>query len=136
MVKTSLLTLNDANLTGNYDVLHAKMAKPFRDRFGAEVLKRGFKSFAGHHIDVIASKPIISTSEPEIKWNGALLLRGYFDTTPSRLTYELEFAVSEGEWKLITLDVKVEGGATEATAGLLPHATADFFVAGKVRQGE
>ena len=29
MVKTSLLTLNDANLTGNYDVMHAKMPRHF-----------------------------------------------------------------------------------------------------------
>lgn len=132
MVKTSLLTLNDANLTGNYDVLHAKMAKVFRDKFGAEVLKQGFKSFAGHHIDAIAAKPIVPTSQPMINRSGALMLRGYFDTTPSRLTYELDFAVSEGEWKLINVDVKVEGGSTDAAAGLFTHAAGDFSAAGSV----
>ncbi|MFZ2154571.1 MAG: hypothetical protein WAV72_00405, partial [Bradyrhizobium sp.] len=43
MVKTSLLTFNDANLTGNYAVMYAKMAKPFRDRFTADTLKQAFK---------------------------------------------------------------------------------------------
>jgi hypothetical protein len=132
MVKTSLLTLNDANLTGNYDVLHAKMARAFRDKFGAEVLEQAFKSFAGHHIDVIAAKPIVSTSEAEINGNGVLMLRGYFDTAPSRLSYQLDFAVSEGEWKLIKMDVKVKGPPTSDAGSFLSHATGDFSAAGSV----
>lgn len=127
MVKTSLLTLNDANLTGDYNVLYAKMAKPFRDRFSAETLQRAFRSFVGHHIDVIAGMPIVATSEPSIDDNGALHLRGYFDTTPSRLSYELDYAVSEGEWKLIAIDVKVRStGASAAETDLIAHAAADL----------
>ncbi len=128
LVKTSLLTLNDANLTGNFDVLYAKMGKPFRDRFGADALKQAFKGFAGRHIDAIAAMPIVQTSPPRLGGNGGLMLRGYFDTTPSRLLYELDFAPSEGEWKLIAIDVKVrsqavsEAGATE----LVAHAAADM----------
>ncbi len=127
MVKTSLLTLNDANLTGNYDVLYAKMAKPFRDRFSAETLKRAFQSFAGHHIDAIAGMAIVPTDKPAIDDKGALLLRGYFDTAPSRLSYELDYAVSEGEWKLIAIDVKVRAIASNASAAdLVAHAAADL----------
>ena len=66
LVKTSLLTLNDANLTGNYTVMHAKMAKVFRDRFTVENLKQGFKVFAGQHMDLIAAKPIVPSSEAKI----------------------------------------------------------------------
>lgn len=127
MVKTSLLTLNDANLTGNYNVLYAKMARPFRERFSSDTLKQAFKSFAGHHIDALAGMPIVSISEPRIDTNGILLLRGYFDTTPSRLSYELDFAVSEGEWKLIAIDVKVRSTATSASAtDLVARAAADM----------
>jgi len=39
LIKTSMLTLNDANLTGNYTVLHAKLAKPFRDQFSPDRLR-------------------------------------------------------------------------------------------------
>ncbi len=126
MVKTSLLTLNDANLTGNYDVLYAKMAKRFRERFTAETLKEAFKSFAGHHIDAIAGMAIVPASNPEIDDYGALHLRGYFDTTPSRLSYELDYTVSEGEWKLIAIDVKVRSVSTNASAtDLVAHTAAD-----------
>ena len=132
MVKTTLLTLNDANLTGNYDVLFAKMAKPFRDRFTADVLKEAFKSFAGHHIDAIAAMPIVASGKPEIGRRGELVLRGYFDTTPSRLSYQLDFAVSEGEWKPVAIDVKVKGpSASDAGAvDLLARAAADLAGSG------
>jgi len=33
LIKVTLLTFNDANVTGNYTVLHAKLSKPFRDQF-------------------------------------------------------------------------------------------------------
>ena len=133
MVKTSLLTFNDANLTGNYAVMYAKMAKPFRDRFTADTLKQAFKVFAGKHVDTIAAKPIIPTSPAKFASNGSLMLRGYFDTTPSRLSYELDFAVSEGELKLVAIDVKVRDPSTSDAGGadLLTHAASDFSAAGK-----
>ena len=51
LIKTSLLTLNDANLTGNYTVLHAKLAKPFREQFSPDRLKQVFKAFADQKAD-------------------------------------------------------------------------------------
>lgn len=128
MVKTTLLTLNDANLTGNYAVLFAKMAKPFRERFSTDTLMQAFKSFAGHHIDVIAAMPIVVSSDARIGNNGSLMLRGYFDTAPSRLSYQLDFAISEGEWKAIAIDVKVKDQSTSAAApiDLLGRAAADY----------
>jgi hypothetical protein len=133
MVKTSLLTFNDANLTGNYAVMHARMAKPFREKFSADTLKQAFKAFAGHHIDIVAARPIVPTEEARIAGNGTLMLRGYFDTTPSRLSYELDFAASEGEWKLIRIDVKVKGPSTSdaGAIGVLTHAASDFSGADK-----
>jgi hypothetical protein len=110
LIKTSLLTLNDANLSGNYAVLHDKLAKPFREQFSPERLKQVFKTFADQHVDwgLIAAKPPIATAEPQIDNRGALLLRGYFDTRPSRLNYELDFLPSEGEWKPIKLIVDIK----------------------------
>ena len=63
LVKVTLLTFNDANVTGNYTVLHAKLSKPFRDQFSPARLKEVFKSFSDNNIDfdIIAAKmPIAS----------------------------------------------------------------------------
>lgn len=107
LIKTALLTLNDANITGNYAVLHAKLSKPFREQFSPDKLKQVFKSFADQKADwgIIAAKPPVATAEATIDKRGALLLRGYFDTSPSRVSYELDFVPSEGEWKPLMLHV-------------------------------
>src|ERR1700735_5544060 len=56
LIKTSLLTFNDANITGNYDVFHARLAKPFRDQFPPQKLAEIFKGFRDQHVylDLIA----------------------------------------------------------------------------------
>ena len=108
LIKTALLTLNDANITGNYAVLHAKLAKPFREQYSPDRLKQVFKAFADQRADwgVISAKPPVPTAEAAIDKRGVLQLRGYFDTSPSRITYEIDFAPSEGEWKPLMLHVK------------------------------
>lgn len=110
LIKTTLLRLNDANLTGNYSVLHARLAKPFREQFTAEQLQRAFKSFNDEQIDYgpIAAKPPVPTADAQIDKRGALLLRGYFDTTPKRVYYQLDFLPSENAWKAIKLNVDIK----------------------------
>ena len=110
LIKASLMSFNDANVTGNYAVLHAKLSKPFRDQFTPEKLKQTFKPFVDAHIDfdVVVAKPPVATDEVRIDDDGRLMLRGYFDTQPSRVHYDLAFVMSEGEWKLIRLNVNVK----------------------------
>ena len=110
LIKTTLLTFNDANVTGNYAVLHAKGAKPFRDQFPPERLKDVFKAFVDNHIDfdIIAARTPLSTQEAKINDEGVLNLQGYFDTTPNHVYYDLNYILSEGEWKPIKINVNVK----------------------------
>ena len=110
LIKASLMSFNDANVTGNYAVLHAKLSKPFRDQFPPEKLKQTFKPFVDAHVDfdVVVAKPPVPTEAVRVDDDGRLLLRGYFDTQPSRVHYDLAFIMSEGEWKLIRLNVNVK----------------------------
>lgn len=110
LIKVSLLTFNDANVTGNYTVLHAKLSKPFRDQYPPEKLKEVYKVFAQQHIDfdLIAARPPVPVEEAKVDDRGVLQLKGYFDTTPSRVNYDLGFIMSDGEWKLIRLNVNLK----------------------------
>jgi hypothetical protein len=110
LIKATLLTFNDANITGNYDVLHAKLSKPFRDTFSPEQLKETFGIFAQRHVDlkIVAAKSPIPAQEPSVTENGVLLLYGYFDTVPSHVYYELEFIMSDGDWKPLRIDVNIK----------------------------
>lgn len=109
LVKATLLTFNDANVTGNYEVFHAKLSKPFREQFPVERLARRFQDFNKKHIDfdiVAALKPAYDPS-PAVDGDGKLLVKGYFPTEPLRVYFNLEFIPSDGEWKLISINVKV-----------------------------
>ena len=108
LIKVSLITFNDANVTGNYTVLHAKLSKPFRDQFPPEKLKETFKALANVDFDIIAAKPPVAVEPARVDDYGRLLLRGYFDTQPNRVNYDLGFIMSEGEWKLIKLNVNIK----------------------------
>jgi hypothetical protein len=110
LIKNSLLTLNDANVTGIYEVLHAKLSKPFRDQFTPDKLKEIFKTFVDQKADwaFIAAKPPVPTGEATIDERGALHLRGYFDTKPSRLNYDINYVPSEGQWKPLGINVTVK----------------------------
>jgi hypothetical protein len=109
LVKTSLLSFNDANVTGNYAVLHEKLSKPFRQEFPPEKLKEAFKEFSEKNIDIeliAALKPIYEPAS-SIDSEGKLLVKGYFPTEPIRVNFNLAFIPSDGEWKLIRLNVKL-----------------------------
>ena len=109
LVKATLLTFNDANVTGNYEVFHAKLSKPFREQFPVERLARQFQEFNKKRIDldvVAALKPSYQPA-PRVDDDGKLLVKGHFPTEPLRVNFDLAFIPSDGEWKLISINVKV-----------------------------
>jgi hypothetical protein len=110
LVKSTLLTFNDANVTGNYTVMHAKLSKPFRDEFPPARLAEVFKVFRDNRIDfdLIVAKPPVASQPARVSENGVLMLYGRFDTTPSQVHYELEYIMSDGEWKPIRINVQLK----------------------------
>jgi hypothetical protein len=109
LIKGILMSFNDANITGNYVVFHARLAKPFRDQYSAEKLAEVFKAFHDQKINfaIITTQKPNATEPPRVD-NGILKLYGYFDTSPSRTNYFLEFMPSEGEWKASRVEVQVK----------------------------
>ena len=110
LVKATLLTFNDANVTGNYEVFHAKLSKPFREQYSVERLARRFQEFNKKHIDfdvIAALKPGYDPA-PKVDDEGRLLVKGHFPTEPLRVNFDLAFIPSDGEWKLISINVKID----------------------------
>ena len=110
LIKTTLLTFNDANLTQNYSVLHSKLSKQFRDQFSPDRLKEVFKPFVEQKIDLdfIAAKAPLPAKAADIDDRGVLSLNGHFDSKPSHVFYDLGYVMSEGEWKPIKINVNVK----------------------------
>ena len=110
LVKATLLTFNDANVTGNYEVFHAKLSKPFREQFPVERLARRFQEFNKKHIDfdvIAALKPSYDPA-PKVDDDGRLVVKGRFPTEPLQVNFDLAFIPSDGEWKLISINVKID----------------------------
>src|SRR5260370_27337476 len=93
LVTTSLLSFNDANVSGDYAVFHAKLSKPFREQFPPERLKQTFKEFSDKRvdIDVVAAYGPTYTTPPAIDGEGKLAVKGFFPTEPARVNFELDF---------------------------------------------
>ena len=110
LVKSTLVTLNDAVATENFTVFHAKLSKPFRDQFPSEKLQAIFKNLIDEHavFDAVVAERMISDEDARIDEKGVLKLKGHFETTPKRVKYELGFIQSEGAWKLSGVSIDIE----------------------------
>src|SRR5262245_36042976 len=110
LVKSILLTLNDAVAADNFTVLHAKISKPFREQFPPEKLRVVFKDLIDKRavFDAIVAKPIVPDGEAKIDENGVLRLKGRFETTPKQVKYQLGFIPSDGLWKLSAVTIDIE----------------------------
>lgn len=111
LVKTNLLSFNDAVAADNFTVFHARLSKPFRDQFPPDRLRQTFKDFVEKKaaFDVIAAKPAVPSGDVRIDSDGVLRLSGHFETTPKQVKYQLGFIRSEGDWKLSSINVQIEG---------------------------
>ena len=107
LVKTTLMTFNDANLTGNYSVLYDKSAKIFRAQASAQKLSDAFKVFRDKKIDLasIVADEIDSAKAPAVGADGVLNLKGRFKDDEKKVRYDLKFIQEDGAWKLIGLNV-------------------------------
>jgi len=113
LVKATLMTLNDANLTGDYRVFHARLSGPFRQQFTPERLKQSFREFSDKNvdIDIVCALAPVWEQPPFVDPEGKLVLRGLFPTEPTRVSFEMDFVAWDGDWKLIRINVRVAPSA-------------------------
>jgi hypothetical protein len=110
LVKSILVTLNDAVAADNFTVFHAKISKPFRDQFPPEKLRAIFKDLVEKHavFDAVVASPVVSDEDAKIDEQGVLRLKGHFDTAPKKVKYQLGFIPSDGQWKLSGVSIDIE----------------------------
>ena len=110
LIKSILVTLNDAVASDNFTVLHAKISKPFRDQFPPEKLRTVFKDLVEKHavFDAIVASQVIPEEDARIDDKGVLRLKGRFDTAPKKVKYQLGFIPSDGQWKLAGVTIDIE----------------------------
>ena len=110
LIKSILVTLNDAVASDNFTVLHARISKPFRDQFPPDKLRAVFKDLVEKHavFDAIVASPVVPDEDAKIDDKGVLRLKGRFDTAPKKVKYQLGFIPSDGQWKLSGSGIRID----------------------------
>jgi hypothetical protein len=102
LIHTSLIALNQANLTGNYSVLRDLGAPGFQHANSPAKLAEIFSHLRQQKLDL---SPIVLFTpklvrHPAIDERGLLTLSGFFETQPQRLEFDLLFQQVGGDWRL------------------------------------
>jgi len=109
MIKAALMTFNDANLTGNYAVLNARLHPEFRQQAPADRLATIFEGFRTNKINIapaLAHKAVF-TEAPSLDAMGLLVAKGQMETRPWRTTFDLNWRREGDQWLLWKVNVRV-----------------------------
>jgi hypothetical protein len=112
LVRTTLITLNDALRTGNFTVLRDIGAPSFREANTAARLAQAFSDLAAKNVDLSAVTVITPqlTEQPRLDHEkGMLRLQGYFPGEPVQINFELLYQAVDGRWRLFGLSVQPSG---------------------------
>ncbi len=116
LTRSVLLTLNDANRTGNYTVLRDVSAPSFRERNSAADLAQIFSELRRARLDlgVAAVMSPELDGAPSLEAERRLRLKGSYPTAPNRIVFDLVFEAVGGHWLLHGISMSTRPARTAA----------------------
>jgi hypothetical protein len=114
LIRSALLTLNDANRSGNYSVMRDLAAPDFQARNTAADLAVIFADLRQRHVDLHAAGLLAPqlAAPPALASKGMLRLAGHFPTQPQQINFDLLFQSIGGEWRLFAITIAAPDAAT------------------------
>jgi hypothetical protein len=118
LIRSTLLTLNDANRSGNYTVLRDLAAPEFRGRNTAADLAQIFSDLRRRNFDLFAVAVVAPqlTAAPAVDAKRMLRVTGYFPTRPLQINFDLAFQAAGGQWRLFGISVATPEAPPQAQA--------------------
>lgn len=107
LIRRTLLTLNDANLSGNYTVLRDLAAPGFQSANDPAKLAGIFASLRNNKIDlgpIVYFDPKL-VREPALTENGMLRVSGFMPTRPQQVNFDMLFEKVADRWRLFGIAV-------------------------------
>ena len=122
LIRSTLISLNDALQTGNYTVLRDLGAPSFRERNSAAQLSQVFAGLAARGVDLSAVAILTPQmqSAPRATPDGRLHINGYFPGEPVRIDFELVFEAVVGRWRIYALSVTPVAAPATVSAAPAP----------------
>jgi hypothetical protein len=113
LIRSTLLTLNDANRSGNYSVLRDLAAPDFQAKNSAADLAESFADLRRRKFDLFAAALVAPelAAAPALDAKGMLRLTGHFPTRPQQINFDLLFANVGGQWRLFGIAVATPAAA-------------------------
>jgi len=116
LVKTTFLDFGDAVQSEDFSDFHKKTAKVWRDSSTPDELNEAFDVFIQDKENYNFKKavaPLDATFSPapaieKVSGLDALVVKGYYPTKPLRSNFELKYAMDDGNWKLIAINIKAK----------------------------
>jgi hypothetical protein len=107
LIRSTLLTLNDANHSGNYTVMRDLAAPDFQARNTAADLAQSFSDLRRRNFDLYAAALLAPqvTAAPALDADKRLHLTGFFPTRPQQINFDLSFEVAGGQWRLFGIAI-------------------------------
>lgn len=107
LIRSSIIALNQANMTGNYSVLRELGTPSFQMTNNPARLAEIFASLRARKLDL---SPIMFfnpklVSQPAIQDNQILRLTGFFPTAPEQVNFDLAFQLFANQWMLAGIAV-------------------------------
>lgn len=107
LIRSTLLTLNDANRSGNYTVLRDLAAPGFQAHNTAADLSQSFSDLRRRNFDLYGAALLSPqlTAVPALDQRGFLHLAGYFPTRPQQINFNLLFQNVANQWRLFGVSI-------------------------------
>jgi hypothetical protein len=124
LIRSTLLTLNDANRSGNYTVLRDLAAPDFQARNTAADLGQIFSDLRRRNFDLYGAALLAPqlAAAPAIDADKRLRLTGFFPTRPQQINFDLSFQVAGGQWRLFGIAIATPDVPPPAAAAPAPTA--------------
>ena len=112
----SLLLFNVAVQTKSFENFYDKTAKLWQKETTPEKLLEIFQSFIDKEINLapIARLDPTFNGAPAINEDGFLVIKGFYPTQPSKVSFELKYVYEDESWKLVGINVQVKPTADKA----------------------
>jgi hypothetical protein len=109
LIRSTLLTLNDANQSGNYTVLRDLAAPDFQAHNTAADLSQIFSDLRRRNVDLYGAALLAPqlTAVPALDQRGFLRLAGYFPTQPQQINFDLLFQNVANHWRLYGISISM-----------------------------
>ncbi len=111
LIRSALSSLQDADDTGNYDVLYQLGAQGFQTANPPQKLAATFAGVRGYNLKSVLVLEPQFTQVPQLDANGMMSMSGFFISDSYRINFSLIYAPQDKQWRLFGLSAGVQPAA-------------------------